>query len=153
QPIPASQETTLSSASPRSAKSKLVVVFSGSKFATENKAAVAFLKRHVRILDTVGPQVDYLCVGDGALKTTSKILKAVALGKPIISDQWVRECLKRDVILDPSKFFAEDEEAEVFMEAPKTWSRGTNPPSSDLFGGRTIYMTPALRKSYGSGFN
>jgi hypothetical protein len=58
--IPASQETTISGASPRSGKSKLVIVFSGSEFATNNKAATAFLKRHVRILDTVSPQVDFL---------------------------------------------------------------------------------------------
>ena len=150
--VPASQETTGSGASPLSAKGKLAIVFSGSTFATD-KTAVAFLKRNARIMDAVTPQVDYLCIGSGVLKTTSKILKAVALGKPIISDEWVRQCLERDAILDPSKFLAEDERAEQQMDAPRTWSRGTNPPRSDLFGGRTIYMTPALKKSLGTGFN
>jgi hypothetical protein len=150
--ITPSQETSVSNASPRSAKGKLTIVFSGSSLATD-KAAATFLKRNARILDAVTPQVDYLCIGGGSLKTTSKILKAVALGKPIISDEWVRQSLKKDAVLDPTKFLAQDECAEQQMEAPATWSHGTNPPRADLFGGRTVYMTPALKKSLGAGFN
>lgn len=151
QTVPASQDTAGSSASPLSTKTKLAIVFSGSKFATD-KAAVAFLKRNVRILDAVSDKVDYLCVGHGELKTTSKILTAVAHGMKIISDEWVRQCLQREAILEPSKFLAEDENAEQQLDVPATWSRGTNRPSADLFGGRTVYMTPMLKKSYGSGF-
>jgi hypothetical protein len=149
--VPGTQESTVSGASPHSAKGKLSIAFSGSAFATD-KAAAAFLKRNARIIDAVTPQVDYLCVGGGALRTTSKTLTAVALGKPIISDEWVRQCLKREAVLDPAAFLARDARAERQMDAPVSWSSGAAPPPRDLFGGRTVYVTPALKKALGAGF-
>jgi hypothetical protein len=151
-PTPDASNTPTSSQTPKAmrAKRKPVVVFSGSAH-VERAMTKAFLKKHIQITEDVGSNIDFLCVGNGKLKTTSKILKAITLGKPIIDDKWVTECLKARSLLDHMEFLASDPEAEEQHKVPATWSGG----SADigrLLKGKTIYATPTLRKQYGEGW-
>jgi hypothetical protein len=144
--------STASSQTPKATRSKrkLVVVFSGSTH-VERTTTKAFLKKHIQITEDVSSNIDFLCVGNGKLKTTPKVLKAVALGKSIIDDKWVTECLKARSVVDHLKFLASDPETEKEFKVPSTWSAGSV-DISHLFQGKTIYATPALRKQYGEGW-
>lgn len=88
---------------------------------------------------------DVLVVGNGDLAKTAKLLLAVAWGKPVVRDEWVAECAKQGKVLDTSQY-----------PAKKTWGIDLNATSGRdrcrLFAGRSLYITPALKKEYGDGY-
>lgn len=130
-------------------ESKPAVVFSDSSFDTLIQQTKVF-KTMATISKTINKKTTILCIG-GGLKKTSKILSAVALGKPIVSDIWAQECAKANGRLDIKAFLARDKEKEKEWEIPATWSTGES-PCEDLLKGYTVYVTPSLKNDYGSGW-
>jgi hypothetical protein len=128
-------------------KHKIVVVFSGSSH-PQRPETLKFLKKFAQIKDEVTPEIDFLCVGKGELKKTSKVLRAVIFGKPIVDDKWVTACLKAKGWVDPMEHVAHDGETEKRFKVPSTWSlsRGTE----DLLKNKIIYATPAVKKDMGA---
>lgn len=129
--------------------SKPTVVFSDSTFETLVHQKTLFQKV-ATISSKLSKKTTVLCIG-GGLKKTSKILSAVALGKPIVSDKWAQECAKAKVRLDIEPFYARDEKKEGEWEVPENWSTGES-PCEDLLKGYTLYVTPSLKNDYGSGW-
>lgn len=130
-------------------ESKPTVVFSDSSFET-----LLQQKKHFQTVATISSTFNkntmILCIG-GGLKKTSKILSAVALGKPIVSDKWAQECAKVKGRLDIEPFLARDKTREEEWDVPGRWSAGES-PCGDMLKGYTLYVTPSLKKDYGSGF-
>ncbi|TID18344.1 hypothetical protein E2P81_ATG06271 [Venturia nashicola] len=129
--------------------SKPKVVFSDSSFCTLVHQKSQFEKVAV-ISPAFNKKTTILCIG-GGLKKTSKILSAVALGKPIVSDTWAKECAKAKRLLDIEPFYARDEKKEKEWDIPLTWPTGRS-PCEDLLKGYTLYVTPSLKNDYGSGW-
>lgn len=73
-----------------------------------------------------------------------KLLQAIALGIPIVTDSWLKESAKRGKFLNPRKFSPKvpDQEAEWGFSLAVVWSQ----PQTDLFQSKTIYFTQALQK-------
>lgn len=93
-------------------------------------------------------------IGNGKLKTTSKILKAVVLGKPIIDDSWVTSCMKtkeEDGLVDHTSYVAKDSAVETANHVPPSWSSGTG--TRKIFDGKSVHITPALKRHYGSSWS
>ncbi|QDS76215.1 hypothetical protein FKW77_008493 [Venturia effusa] len=128
---------------------KPTVVFSGSNFKTliHQKSLFAKVATVKEIFDK---NTTLLCIG-GGLKKMPKILSAVALGKPIVSDKWAQECAKAKGRLDIELFLARDEETEKKWGVPERWSAGES-PCEDMLKGHTLYVTPSLKNDYGQGF-
>jgi hypothetical protein len=103
-------------------------------------------QKWVKVSEKVDENTDFLCTP--SMKKTPKILKALALGKPLISEKWVLAS-KKD-LADPTKFILQDKDMESSLELPPAWSAGDS--RADLFRGLPILITPALRSSYGSGY-
>lgn len=124
-----------------------VVVFSNSSL-DNRKDILNFLKAHGgKKLDSVtAPNVNYLVVGTGALKRTSKLTLAVALGKTVVTDKWLLECKDSNQILDPALYLPSDPhaEAEWKVDLPTALTRGKDSSLRTLFSNTTIYITPAL---------
>jgi hypothetical protein len=128
---------------------KPTVAFSSSGF-TELPQQMKMLKTVITVSSTFNKKVNILCIG-GELKKTPKILSAVALGKLIVSESWAKACAKEKTLLDPQNYLARDEDKENEWNVPATWSAG-DASCADLFKGYTIYVTPSLKKDYGSGY-
>jgi hypothetical protein len=129
---------------------KLTIVFSGSTH-TSRSTTMSFLKKFVNVRDEVTSDMDFLCIGKGQLRKTSKLLKAVVLGKPIIDDQWVTQCLKSKNLVDHMDFIAHDEDGEAQSKVPSSWSDGTG--ITTLLKNKRIYVTPAVRKDIGNSWS
>jgi hypothetical protein len=81
------------------------------------------------------------------LRKSNSLLKAIALGKHIVTDEWAEESLAADHLLDPSIFVPSDpihEEQWGFK-----MSNAVCRPRIELLKGKTIYLSPALKKEYG----
>lgn len=84
-------------------------------------------------------------VRDGGLAKTMKVIQAIALGIPIVTDKWLAESAKAECFLDLSTFkpLVAQQEKEWGFSLEKVWGVAQTP-----FKGYAIYFTPALRKTY-----
>lgn len=74
-----------------------------------------------------------------------KVIQAVALGVPIVTDKWLSESARADGLLDLASFkpSVTKQEKEWNFSLDKVWSIPQNP-----FTGYALYFTPALKKTY-----
>lgn len=86
----------------------------------------------------------------GKVTTTSKLLLAVAKGIPVVSDDWIVKSAKEGAMLDPDDFMIRDEQFK--NQHGRFLADTAGKPSDDIFSRRLIYITPALKKLYGSGY-
>ena len=86
---------------------------------------------------------DLLVVGTSQLKRTSKLLIAVAAGKPVVTDEWARICINEGQLMPLEQYYP---------RTPKEWlfDPSDHADRAHLFKGLTIHVTPALKKSWGS---
>ena len=126
------------------------IVFSKSTIPEQSKL-LTFLRTHgAKKMDTVNDQANMLCVGNGELKRTSKLVLAASQGKAIVTDQWVTDSFQADHLLDIASYFPHDpqREKEWRFSLKEAVDRGrlaqtssSNPPPFD---GWTIYFTANL---------
>lgn len=74
-----------------------------------------------------------------------KVIQAVALGIPIVTDKWLSESAKTEAFLDLSSYkpSVAQQEEEWGFHLEKVWGAAQTP-----FKGYAIYFTPSLRKTY-----
>ena len=130
------------------------IVFSKSTIPEQSKL-LTFLRTHgAKKMDTVNDQVNILCVGNGELKRTSKLVLAVSQGKAIVTDQWVTDSFQADHLLDIASYIPRDpqREKEWRFSLKEAVDRGRLAQSSSSkpsrrpqpFDGWTIYFTASL---------
>jgi hypothetical protein len=83
------------------------------------------------------------------MKTTIKIFKALALGIPIVSDNWISRCAALKELLPHERFIARDSANERKWKTSNDWSAGGKSRSS-LFQDFTITTTEELKATYGT---
>ncbi|GME57684.1 brct domain protein [Neofusicoccum parvum] len=148
-------ENTMPSTAPKEDNAPRVA-FSNTK-TIERDTPLKFLKRQgVQIVDKVTEKgCDVVCIGSasGALVKSAKLLLGLAFGKPIVSDNWLNKSVQTGKLLDTSSFPP--------LNAPKEWEWGDNEEDvsetldidrAELFKNRSFFITPALKKEYGSGY-
>ena len=94
-------------------------------------------------IDTIAP---ILCVSSGSPKKTPKFVIAVALGKEIVTEQWLVQCHCESMLLDHTQFISKDEERERewnfdLQTAIKKGKQGM----SDRLEGAKVYYTRQLK--------
>lgn len=136
---PASRKRTTASATP--ANTKLNVVFSNSTTQDRPQIMQQFLALGARKAEKVTSKSDVLVVGNGSIMKTPKLLLAVALGKPVVRDEWVTECAKAGKLVDMDDYMPKD-------TTDIEW-KVDNQGRQDLFKGKHLLVTPALKKFYG----
>jgi hypothetical protein len=74
-----------------------------------------------------------------------KVIQAVALGVPIVTDNWLSESARADGLLDLASFkpSVTKQEKDWNFSLEKVWGVPQNP-----FTGYALYFTPALKKTY-----
>ncbi|KAK4546808.1 hypothetical protein LTR36_001540 [Oleoguttula mirabilis] len=83
----------------------------------------------------------FLCVVPaGQLSTTAKILRSLALGKLVVTEDWLTESKARGEVLEPADYV--HEALEETLEASR----------STLFRGLLVYFTKQLVREYGDGW-
>ena len=141
---PRSSGTLLqSSATPMTAKVPKKILLSNSKFA-QGKVAKAFLKQHDAAIEDMIPnkRTDFICVvGTGELANTAKVLRSLALGKKVVSDQWIEDSMAQGVPLELDGYIHDDLAKTADLDRGK------------LFQGKTLFITDAQTKAYGDGFD
>ncbi|KAF3047019.1 hypothetical protein E8E12_010466 [Didymella heteroderae] len=146
--------TKSSRSSQRSVTATAVAAYEGPapRIATSNSAikedssAVKFLRKQGgALVKNVEDRCNVLCVRDGGLSKTMKVIQAVALGVPIVTDRWLTESAKADGLLDLASFkpSVAEQEDEWKFSLEKVWGVPQNP-----FIGYALYFTPALKKTY-----
>ena len=130
----------------------LKVVFSSNSRFVENVSFKQFLRRQG---SSVGHHVtdksSILCIGRGEIRKSASLLLAVAFGKMIVTDRWASKSLKAGHLLDPAAFLPSDPSREE--EWKFQMSEISGHPREDVFAGKTLYVTPTLKKEYrDSGF-
>lgn len=132
--------------------SKPRVVFS-------RKSTIQNKKRTMETFSELGGEVvedisdaDILCTTT-PLKKTSNLVLAVALGKAIVTEDWIIECQRRQAFPDPGSFVPKDvgREREWKFSLIDAVRRGQNANSglSKIFESWNIYMTPQLQQKLG----
>lgn len=126
-----------------STKPPTKILLSKSKFTSDPKAK-SFLKAHgTTIVDAEipGKRVNFACVvGKGVLATTAKVVRSLALGKKVVTDQWLEDSMSQNQLLDLEPYIHDD------LQETSTINR------SKLFTGKTLFFTSALKTSYGDDF-
>ncbi|KAL1655422.1 hypothetical protein SLS61_001885 [Didymella pomorum] len=84
-------------------------------------------------------------IRDGGLQRTMKVIQAVALGVPIVTDKWLGESARADGLLDLASFKPSitKQEKDWNFSLEKVWGVPQNP-----FTGYALYFTSALKKTY-----
>lgn len=105
----------------------------------ERKGVMKFLKEHKarEAKDSKPKSFDMLCLENGELKTTAKLLTSLVHNKVIVGEDWVTRSVKARYLLDPGPFL------------PTALKDTRDVDRSKIFNGLTVYFTPKLRKDYG----
>ncbi|KAF2278837.1 uncharacterized protein EI97DRAFT_499391 [Westerdykella ornata] len=124
------------------------VAFSNSK-AAEMKNLIRFLKsHHGTVVDTVqnDNSCNLLVVRDGSLRKSTKLLTALALGIPVVTDEWLPASARAGTFLPPADFVPSvvEQEIQVGFVLRKVWGV----PQSRVLQGLKLFFTPALRRFY-----
>jgi len=104
-----------------------------------------FLALGAKKVEKVTSKSDVLVVGNGAIMKTPKLLLAVALGQPIVRDEWVTECAKAGKFVDMDDYMPKNTTDIDWKDILGEDQCGRQ----DLFKGTHLLVTPALKKSYG----
>jgi BRCA1 C Terminus (BRCT) domain len=150
-PITPASSTSPSVKTESNADTQDITVALTSSSVTDKANLMKFLEKHgVHVATKVDETIDYLCVGNGSLKKTPKLLLAVALGKPVVSDKWVLDSVSKKGRLPLSDYFASDLGREKELGVDETWSSGE--ARTDLLKDVILYMTPKVKESYAEEF-
>ncbi|KAF2451915.1 hypothetical protein P171DRAFT_426346 [Karstenula rhodostoma CBS 690.94] len=106
-----------------------------------NSTFVRWLKKSGgNIVDSVEGDCNILCIKEGTLLKTSKLLQAVAGGTPIVTDKWLMDSAKAGRFLPLDLYKPPDLEP--------VWKI----PQNRLLESYTIFFTPALKAHYKTAF-
>lgn len=123
------------------------VAFSNSTV-SDKKHLLRFVKTNGgTIVDTIKPSTcNILCVREGALRKSPKLLTAIALGIPVVTDEWLIASARAGKFLPPKDFLPQvvKQELEVGFFLIEVWGV----PQSNVMKNLKLYFTPALRKLY-----
>lgn len=82
----------------------------------------------------------FVCVLNGnKLTTTAKVLRSLALGKLVVTEDWITASKKAKVLLDPEDYVHKDLKPNIDKDR------------STIFKGTNLFFTKALAEAYGSG--
>ncbi|KAM0721177.1 hypothetical protein Q7P37_003464 [Cladosporium fusiforme] len=115
------------------------ILLSKSNYADDKKMK-AWLKKHNTTIEEniPGKRSNFVCVvGKGVMGTTAKVVRSLALGKKVVTDQWLEDSMTEDQFLDLDAYIHDD------LKETATVNR------SKLFAGKTLFFTTALKASYG----
>ena len=118
------------------------VLFSKSVLSSD-KSLSLFFKRHGSVIveDVPKASIHFVCVvPKGELATTAKILRTLAQGKVVVTEEWVRMSVKADQLLDPDSFVHSN-------------IRNLGADRPNLLSGKTLWFTRKLVKEYGAGWS
>ena len=102
-----------------------------------------FLKsKGASIIDDVKTRrAHFVCVLNGdKLTTTGKVLRSLALGKLVVTEEWIALSKKAKELLDPEDFVHKDLKPNIEKDR------------STIFNGINLFFTTALADAYGKGF-
>ncbi|KAF2643880.1 hypothetical protein P280DRAFT_546763 [Massarina eburnea CBS 473.64] len=122
------------------------VVFSNSSI-KPNSQFIKFLKsKDGAHVDKVDDECNVLCVKEGSLVKTPKLLQSIALGIPIVTDKWLIDSSRAGRLLPLTSYIpsAPTQEKEWNFSFSAIW----NTPQNTLFDGYIIHFTPALKNDY-----
>jgi len=139
---PRASSTPQSSAQHVSGKAPAKVLLSKSKYAEDSKAK-NWLKRHGASVDEKipGKRSNFVCVvAVGELVATPKVLRSLALGKRVVTDQWLKLSMEQNQLLDLDDYVHDDLGPTIGIDRSK------------LLAGKALFITSALVKAYGDGF-
>lgn len=107
---------------------------------------VKFLKaKGCKISDGTKDEYELVVVGKSAVKKTIKLLRAIALGKTIVSEEWVRESYKSKKLLPLRNFYLADRVREYEWACTFNSHQGC----TEMLLGKTVYVTPSLKDELG----
>ncbi|RMX72249.1 hypothetical protein D0869_14811 [Hortaea werneckii] len=132
---PDSSSTAMSGRPPK-------VLFSHSDV-NKDKTIVAWLKKQgaLEIDEVPGRRANFICVvSSGHLATTAKVLRTLALGNLVVTDDWVTDSKEEGQLLEPDDYVH-----EALQDTTRT-------DRSTLFKGYRLYFTKQLAASYGNGW-
>lgn len=139
------QAATLAASTPKNSvmsfKTPSKFLLSGSNLSSSEKS---WLKKHGTVVEDVpGRRANFICVvRKKDLPVTTKVLRSLISGKPVVSDQWVMDSRMESALLDPSDYLHTD-------------LRGSDIQQSDrrsLWKGKTLFFTTATAAGYGEGW-
>jgi len=125
-----------------SGKAPTKVLLSKSTYAEDSKAKNWLKKRNATVDEKIpGKRSNFVCVVPvGELATTPKVLRSVALGKRVVTDQWLKDSMEQNQLLDLDGYVHDDLAPTMDIDRNK------------LLEGKALYVTSALEKAYGDGF-
>ncbi|KAK4556913.1 hypothetical protein LTR86_005894 [Recurvomyces mirabilis] len=109
----------------------------------EDKALTKWLKTQgAEIIDAVpSKRTNFVCVvPDGVLPKTAKTLRSMALGKRVVTEDWLTNSKQQGQLLDPPDYIHSSLADEEGMHRGK------------IFAGLTIFFTTQLALEYGKGW-
>ncbi|EMC99231.1 hypothetical protein BAUCODRAFT_22495 [Baudoinia panamericana UAMH 10762] len=133
--------TPTSSATP-TAQGKLARVLLSQTAVKNDSKAIKWLKSMLTVTEEVPTRrSNFACVVGRSLPTTAKVLRTIALGKPVITENWVSQSQIAKELLDPTDYL----------------HPGVRDTAGDdrslLFQGKTLFFTNALHAEYGEGWS
>lgn len=131
----------------------LKVLVSGSTTVDGKKNAMASFRSFGGSVTKSIKNADVLCVSSGALKKTTKLVMAIALGKYVVDERWLDESHRKRTLLDPVTFIPKDSEHECEwgFDLKAAIVRGRSGLGS-LLGATSFYFTRQLKSDLGANF-
>ncbi|KAK3673449.1 hypothetical protein LTR78_006683 [Recurvomyces mirabilis] len=109
----------------------------------EDEDLTKWLKKHgAEVIDVVpSKRTNFVCVvPDGVLPRTAKTLRSMALGKRIVTEDWLTDSKQQGQLLDPPDYIHSSLEDDQGIDRGK------------VFAGFTIFFTTQLTREYGKGW-
>ncbi|KAL6703917.1 hypothetical protein ACN47E_008953 [Coniothyrium glycines] len=121
------------------------VLLSNSSISKTSQAAKFLKKQGGAFIETMTESFNILCVRDGELHKTPKLLTAIARGIPIVTDKWLLNSAKSGRLLAVTTYTpsAPRQEKEWKVNLHETSGSPQTP-----FDGYTIHFTKSLKATY-----
>ncbi|EXJ54753.1 hypothetical protein A1O7_10094 [Cladophialophora yegresii CBS 114405] len=127
-----------------------VVLFSGSTTVQDERAAMSAFGRLGGKVGMTINDATVLCIPEGSVKKTGKLIMAVAKGIDIVTENWMADSQRLGRLPDVAHYLPCDEPQERawgcnLREAIQRGKKGL----THLLSGTTVYLTKELRKGLG----
>ncbi|OQU99816.1 BRCA1 C Terminu BRCT domain-containing protein [Cladophialophora immunda] len=128
-----------------------VVVFSGNTTIQEKGTAIETFERLGGKVSTEINKATILCIAEGPLKKTGKLIMAVAMGMDIVTEKWIADThrLGRFPALEEYLPLDRSRERQWAFNLKDALNRGKT-GLTDLLSGTTVFLTKQLRTDLGN---
>ena len=115
----------------------------------DDTKAISFLRKQRGSVNGTVARANIVCIGEGQLRKTSKLLLGIVQGRALVTDRWLKDSVQAGFLIDLERFFPCEPAREQEWNFSLRDAVETGPSLKTLLRGKTITLTASFRETLG----